>query len=289
MNLLRRLFLAVALLLAAPAFAVPAMWQVGEGDRMVTIYGTIHALPTPEPGKDWLTPAAAAAFAKADALVVEAVFPENPATMQASVMRLGLLPAPSPILDRVPADLRPKLASLIQQSGLPAPVFDQMKSWFAAITLVQMELARAGLDPSKGVDVSLVAKARAAGRTLIGLETPEGQLGLFDALSEADQRLLLASAVVEAGDTAGQMQALVAAWQAGDVERILKDFDDSSLSPSVYAALFKRRNTAWADWVEARLKQPGQNFMAVGAAHMAGPDSLIAILSARGLKVRRVE
>lgn len=289
MILLRRLLLGFALLMAGQALAVPAMWQVGQGNRVVTIYGTVHALPKPEPGRDWLTPAAARAFGTADALVVEVVFPENPAAMQAKTLQIGLLPAPVPIMDRVPADLRPRLAALVAQSGLPAAAFDRMKTWLAAITLVQMEIVRAGLDPGAGVDVTLVAKARAAGRKLIGLETAEGQLRLFDALTEADQRLLLASAIADAGDAGGQMQALVAAWNAGDVERILKEFDDSSLSPGLYQALFKRRNAAWADWVQAALKRPGRHFMAVGAAHMAGPDSLIAILESRGFKVRRVE
>jgi uncharacterized protein YbaP (TraB family) len=284
--LLRRLCLALALLLAAPALAVPAMWQVGEGASTVTIYGTVHALPA---GQDWLTPAATKAFGEADALVVEVVMPQDPQAMAATVMRLSLLPAPSPILDRVPADVRPQLASLIQRSGVPPAAFDRMKSWFAALTLVQMEMARAGLDPAAGVDVTLVAKARAAGRRLVPLETPEGQLGLFDALPEADQRLLLASAVGDAAEAGSQMQALVKAWSDGDVERILKEFDDASLSPAMYEALFKRRNAAWANWVQVSLKQPGRHFMAVGAAHMAGPDSLIAMLKARGIKVRRVE
>ncbi len=286
MLLIRRLLLALALLFAAPVWAVPALWQVGSGDRTVMLYGTIHALPN---GPDWLTPAAASAFAAADALVVEVVFPDNPAEMAGALGRLALLPAPSPILDRVPTDLRPKLAALIAGSGLPASAFDGMKSWYAAITLVQLELARAGLDPAAGVDVTLIARARAAGRRLVPLESVEGQLKLFDALPEADQRLLLAAAVAESGDAAGQLQALVKAWEAGDVERILKDFDDSSLSPAMHEALFRRRNAAWADWIANALKAPGRHFMAVGAAHMAGPDSVIAMLGARGIAVRRVE
>jgi uncharacterized protein YbaP (TraB family) len=106
---------------------------------------------------------------------------------------------------------------------------------------------------------------------------------------QADQRLLLASAIADAGKTAEQMQGLVAAWAAGDVERILKDFDDASLSPELEKRLFRDRNAAWADWVQAALKKPGRHFMAVGAAHMAGRHSLIALLKARGLKVKRVQ
>jgi hypothetical protein len=60
--MLRRLFLTFLLLLAAPAWAVPAMWQVGQGKRQITLYGTIHALPK---GTDWLTPQAARAFNRA--------------------------------------------------------------------------------------------------------------------------------------------------------------------------------------------------------------------------------
>jgi uncharacterized protein YbaP (TraB family) len=137
--------------------------------------------------------------------------------------------------------------------------------------------------------VALIARARAAGKPLLGLETPRGLLALFDGLPEADQRLLLASAIADAGKTGEQMQGLVAAWAAGDVERILADFDDASLSPELEKRLFRDRNAAWADWVQAALKKPGRHFMAVGAAHMAGPHSLIALLKARGFKVKRVQ
>ena len=284
--MLRRLFLAFALLLAAPVWAVPAMWQVGQGKRQIILYGTIHALPK---GTDWFTPEAARAFARAPTLVVEIVPGGDPAAMAATLRELGRLPAPVPLASRLPDDLKPKTEALLKAAGLPPGALDSMESWLAALTLVQVEVARAGLDPAAGVDVTLVARARAAGKRLQALETAQGQLALFDTLPEPDQRLLLASAVADAGKTAEQMQGLVAAWAAGDVERILKDFDDSSLSPELEKRLFRNRNAAWADWVQAALKKPGRHFMAVGAAHMAGPHSLIAMLKARGIPVKRIQ
>ncbi|MEI6485880.1 MAG: TraB/GumN family protein [Sphingomonadales bacterium] len=289
--MLRRLLLALALLLlapalAVPALAVPAMWQVGEGASQITIFGTVHALPK---GQDWLTPAARAAFDRADTLVVEMVPPDDPAAMRGLFMDLGLLKAPVPLASRLPADLQPRAAAAVQASGLPPAMFDGMKSWLAALTLLQVDLARAGLDPAAGVDVTLVASARAAGKALTGLETAAGQLALFDSLPEADQRLLLASAIADSGKAAEQLQQLVAAWSAGDVARILKEFDDSSLSPVLEERLFRARNSAWADWAQAALKTPGRRFMAVGAAHMAGPQGLVAMLERRGITVRRVQ
>lgn len=286
MGLLRRLFFLFAVILALPAGAVPAMWQVGQGVSRITIFGTIHALPRDQA---WMTPAAQRAFDGAGTLVVEMVPPDDVAAMRAVFVELGMLPAPVPLASRLPADLQPRATALLQQAGLPPGALDGMETWLAALTLVQIEVARAGLDPAAGVDVTLIGRARTAGKSLVGLETPRGQLGLFDRLPEADQRLLLASAVADAGKTAEQMQGLVAAWSAGDVDRILTEFDDASLSPALQEQLFRARNAAWADWVEQALKTPGQRFMAVGAAHMAGPDSLIAMLKARGINVERVQ
>lgn len=284
--MLRRLLLIVGLALALPAWAVPAMWQAGQGRSRITIFGTIHALPKDQA---WLTPAARRAFDRAGTLVVEIVPPDDPAAMRAVFAELGMLKTPVPLGSRLPADLQSRADALLNQARLPAGALDGMETWLAALTLVQLEVARAGLDPAAGVDVALIARARSAGKRLVGLETPRGQLELFDALPEADQRLLLASAVADAGQTAQQMQGLVAAWAAGDVDRILTDFDDASLSPELEKRLFRDRNAAWADWVQTALKRPGRQFMAVGAAHMAGPGSVIAMLKARGIKVRRLQ
>ena len=283
---LRHLFLILCLWLAAPAWAIPAMWQVGRGRSQIIVYGTIHALPK---GTDWFSPRARAAFGAADTLVVEMVAPAQPQAMAAVFQQIGMLPAPVPIRDRLPADQRARYDAMVKASNLPLAGLDGMKSWLAAISLVQIEMLTAGIDPAAGVDVTLISRARAAKKRLVGLETPRGQLELFNGLPEAEQRLLLASAISDAGESGKQMQALVAAWLAGDVERILKDFDDASLSPELEARLFTNRNRAWADWVQAALKRPGRRFMAVGAAHMAGPQGLIAMLKARGLHVRRDE
>jgi len=285
--MMMRLFhLVLALLLAAPALAAPAMWQVEGGAARITLYGTVHALP---PGKTWLSDAARAAFTGADTLVVEVANSGDPVAMAGVVQRIGMLPTPIPLASRLPADLRPRLASHLQGLGMPADSLDKFKTWLAAITILAIDMQRSGLDPADGVDRALIFMAKTAGKPVVGLETAQYQLGLFDALPEPEQRLLLGSAVIDAGAAQDEVRALLKAWEAGDVERIRAEFDDGSLSPELEAALIIRRNTAWADWLVKRAAQPGGVFVAVGAAHMAGPDSLIALLQARGLNVRRVE
>ena len=54
-------------------------------------------------------------------------------------------------------------------------------------------------------------------------------------------------------------------------------------------ALLARRNANWARWVKGRLDKPGTVMVAVGAGHLAGDQSLVAILEKQGVKVTRVQ
>ncbi len=53
--------------------------------------------------------------------------------------------------------------------------------------------------------------------------------------------------------------------------------------------LVRRRNAAWTLWLEERLKKPGTLLFAVGAGHLAGRESVQAMLAKRGLQVKRID
>ena len=59
--------------------------------------------------------------------------------------------------------------------------------------------------------------------------------------------------------------------------------------PELRQALFVGRNARWSDRIADAIAQGNRPFVAVGAAHMAGPDGLPAMLAARGYTVRRVQ
>ena len=44
----------------------------------------------------------------------------------------------------------------------------------------------------------------------------------------------------------------------------------------------RQRNANWAKWIERRLAQPGTIMVAVGAGHLAGNDSVLAMLKKDG-------
>ena len=73
------------------------------------------------------------------------------------------------------------------------------------------------------------------------------------------------------------------ALRAGANGYIMKD-----TAPHVYQAILVDRNTDWANQIETLLQGSGTAFIAVGAAHLAGDDSVQALLAQRGVDVTRV-
>jgi hypothetical protein len=101
---------------------------------------------------------------------------------------------------------------------------------------------------------------------------------------------LLEGAVESPAAAKRQFDAMLAAWMSGDVDAIGRTFNaELANSPELREALLLRRNANWAYWLHSRLGQPGTVFVAVGAGHLAGQDSVVEMLKKRGLRVRRVQ
>ena len=275
-----------ALAFAAPARAEPAMWRVHSATTDITLFGTVHALP---PGTNWLSPRIAARIDAADTLVLETILPDDPAGLGPLVTALGVKPGLPPLAARVAPSKRAALLAGVSALGLNASQLDGMKTWLAAIAIGDGAVNQMGFAQTDGVEPALIARARAAHHAVIGLETPEAQLRIFDNLPETDARALLDATVDDLKTMRDDTNALVAYWQAGEVDALAADFDkDFRATPALARALLADRNKAWAEWIAARLSVPGTVFVAVGAGHLGGAGSVVALLRAKGLVVERV-
>lgn len=262
----------------------PALWEVtGDRGQHGYLFGTIHALPS---GVDWRSQAVDTAFGKSDCLVVEVDLPAAASKMAAVFERLAESPDLPPIMDRVDPPFRDPLARVLEAKGLRAADFSRMESWAAALTISQ---AYQSGSSANGADLFLLENA--GNRPITELEGLEYQLGLFDALPGAEQSDLLEAVVTELdqSDVDALADQRMRAWLAGDAESLAKELDQGLLGdPELRDVLLVRRNRAWADEVEQAL-QRGRPFVAVGAAHLVGPDGLPALLTARGYSVKRLQ
>jgi hypothetical protein len=291
---------ALALMLALPACAKeapkpaapraandadPALWVVKDKDTIVYLFGTIHVL---KPGLTWFDEAVKTAFDRSGEVVLELVMPE-PAAMQALVTSKGVTTEGPTLTEQLPADKRAAYAKVVTDMGLPANAFDRMRPWFAATNLSLLPLQKMGYDPANGPEETITAAAKAANKPVSGLETAEQQIGYFAGLSQNAQVQFLTSTVDEVPTVGETMATMVADWAEGKPEALAKQMNDSLKdSPEIARVLLTDRNARWAEWVKTRMARPGTVFMAVGAGHLAGPQSVLAVLQRSGVKVTRV-
>jgi len=271
----------------APHVAKPALWKLADADTTIYLFGSFHLLPN---GEQWRTPAFEKALAGSDTLVLEVANLDDPSALIASLMKLAISPNLPPLAERVPAGKRDALKAMIAESGLPETALDRMETWAAALLLTGVTYKRLGLDPNAGVEHSLMAPWRKSGRPLEGLETIDQQLGYFDGLSEDAQRKFLVGLLDSPEKGRAEFAAMLKAWETGDAAGIARTFDDETqMSAELRRTLMAERNARWSEWLKARLDRPGTVFVAVGAGHLAGNDSVLRLLAAKGLKVSRLQ
>lgn len=63
---------------------------------------------------------------------------------------------------------------------------------------------------------------------------------------------------------------------------------DLKEDPVVYRRLLLERNRNWMPKIEQLFSRPGRAFVVIGAAHLVGPDGLLAMLRAKGYQVEQL-
>jgi uncharacterized protein YbaP (TraB family) len=278
---------ALGVLALGPAAAEPALWSVKDGNSAIYLFGTIHVLKS---GLDWQSPKIAKAFGDSGEVWLELTDDDAPA-MQPLVASLGLDPA-HPLSGKLSAGDLARVDGAAKAAGIPLGelAFDAMRPWLVAISLTTLPIVQAGFDPNLGADHILKQQALAAGKTLRGFETAERQLHFFADLPPAEELEMLQSTLDEVAEGPAKIKEMADAWLNGDVPSIGKLFAEFSEPKyrALYQTLIVARNQAWADALAKRLKTgSGISFVAVGAGHLVGPDSLIAALARRGITVER--
>lgn len=263
-----------------------ALWQIEDKTGAVRgyLFGTVHALP---PQVKWLRPAVGEALARSDRLVLEIAEPLDQKTAGDALADLAGTEGLPPPSQRLAPAYRAKLAEVYRKLGLSDADFADTESWAVALQLAAIAGQKAGADPDSGAEPAL--RKLAAGKPVAGFETIHSQFGVFDALPPRQQQVLLQEVTVEAASDKDEEADMVSLWLRGDDLGIAREANEGFLADAgLHQALLTDRNRNWADQLDAMLKGGAKPFVAVGAAHLAGSDSLQRLMMARGWTIKRV-
>lgn len=261
----------------------PLLYEIASADGAVEgwMFGTIHALP---PGTAWRTPTLARVVGSADLLVVEIAALGDRGGVSASFAELSATPDLPPLDARLPAALRRPLADLLARGDMAADDFTATESWAAALMLAQIDAIG---DPANGVDRALIREFPKA--KVRELEGARAQLAIFDTLPESEQRTLLAAVVADAAGAKARGRQLREAWRTGDEAALVEAGRTGIMAdPELRAALLTARNRRWDTAIAAMLEAAPRPLIAVGTAHLVGPEGLAELLRARGYRVSRI-
>ncbi|MEL7454096.1 MAG: TraB/GumN family protein [Pseudomonadota bacterium] len=267
----------------------PALWRVADADTTVFLFGTVHVL---RPGLDWQSVAIEDAFNAADAVYFEADVdsPKALSDTNAAATALGLYTDGRTLRGVLEDDDEREVEEAARLLRLPMGSIDNLRPWLVSIQLSNVHLDRLGFSQASGVETVLGNEAQRLNKDIRYFETGARQIELFASVPEQSQIAMLVDTAIQIEDDPNFLDRTVADWLSGDVAALAEAIasDGSFGSGPVYDTMLKGRNADWALQIQDLLNnEPGTFFVAVGAAHLTGTDSVLAYLENGGLEVFR--
>jgi len=209
-------------------------------------------------------------------------------SVQAKMLSMGLYPEGESLLQNISGDMRRDLQKRMADLGLPLEQFARFKPWLLAVTLTTLELQRLGFSPAYGIDVHYYGRAQSDKKRIDFFEPIDYQLDLLGNMDDEDQTAFLGQTLKDLEIAAEMADDMMTYWQKGQADKLYsllyKSFEGYS---EIEDRLLLQRNKDWLDKIETMLAEPENVFIVVGAGHLVGPESVVALLKQRGYKVKQ--
>ena len=269
------------------------LWRFRSDSRndSATVYvgGTVHILkqtlyPLPEQYQQ--------AYDASQNLVFEVDLSRYaPAQVQNKTMQYAQLSEGS-LRQSLPTETYQALVDAGLLYGMPVGQMQNFKPMLAFQQLGVLGMFALGYDPAFGVDHYFGQLGERDAEHILQLETLEQQLSLLFNQPLDVQVAVLEQALEELDSLETTTSALVRAYFHGDDATLFALMDeqagDHPLTKAFNAQLIDQRNRNMAKKIKGYLDTNESYFVLVGAAHLVGPTSIIALLQRAGFKGTRL-
>lgn len=210
------------------------------------------------------------------------------------VMEIAGLPSPSEAMELVmlkegtffdffnEAQLDSVYTFLEEKAGLKKEMVDLSFSKMKPFAVVQLATAQQFSGETESYELTIQNIAKKNGIELLGLETAREQMAIFDKLTKEEQTEMVMQTIKtfdEYDDEIDEMQTLYVRQRIDSLYLLIKN-EAHKLGPTE-AQLLDNRNQHWIPQIKDIVKKY-KAFIAVGAAHLGGPEGVIALLRKEG-------
>jgi len=199
--------------------------------------------------------------------------------------------------DVLPEDVVQKVDEFKSHSPERAALLlDSYKPWYLFLTVSQLRMSvLKDFTPAYGIDVVLIQEAKRLGKPVRSLEGASAQMELFSNLPDDVFAELLRKELTQDDSAYRQelelLHDLVRTGNASVLtQSAVNDYRGKNQAlETYYQKVIVERNQTMAQRIEEELRGGGPPlFVAVGAAHVVGPDGLAEIFRKKGYTVRQL-
>ena len=268
----------------------PALWKIKNGNSTVYLFGSVHALPE---YWQWRTKPIDAAVASANVFVFESpLTPQSIGNMRVFLRENGTLPRGKHLSRMLSEQGLADFKTLLSRTPIDPDSVNVMRPWLALMILgsAQIQDGARQMLPGEGVDVTFLQYAERTRKPVRHLESVQTQLEILHATAPDDDIKGFEAGLHDMVRSRNLVGPLLNAWTTGNLAAIAKINDEAiAKDPRGKQLMLDVRNHNWIPQIEKMLLEKQTTFITVGAAHLAGPGSVMDLLCRRGWKVERMK
>ncbi|WP_372793941.1 TraB/GumN family protein [Pontiella sp.] len=267
--------------------AKSTLWKVSSEKGAMYIQGSAHILKAENYP---LAPEIEQAYSNAATLVLEVDMGEmmSPRTQQL-ILSKAMLKQPDSLQTMLSPEVYTQLETVAAESGIPLAALQQFKPWFATMTLTIVKMKKMGLDENLGLDRHFYTRAQQDGKKVIGLESIDFQIALFNSLAEENPDDFVTRALAEIDQIEHELNRLLEAWETGDLQALETIINRCFIDyPKQYKTFITDRNKAWVRQLDDMLNSGETHMVVVGAGHLPGEEGVINLLKKQGFSVEQL-
>lgn len=266
------------------------LWEITnpENDVPSYLFGTIHMIPRdlyfwPESFEE--------KFRTTDQVAFEINMNDLDASTVFSIMDQALMQNNTTIKDLVSQTEYEKIEAFFSDKGIPFVFMERLKPFFL-YTFISMDISGIEEDDIKSYEMELIDKSQEYGQSVLGLESIEYQLSIFDSIPYQQQADLLVEAVeaseVTKMDEDMSDRTLFTTYISQDLNEIYTMIlQGDTITRQYKDLLIDKRNKNWVPQI-IELTTSKSTFIAVGAGHLPGENGVINLLRKSGLTVKPI-
>jgi uncharacterized protein YbaP (TraB family) len=261
-------------------------WKAVNGTNVVYLLGSIHlaskaVYPLPKVIDD--------AFARSKALVVEVDVTKIDPAASMEYLSKGTYTDGDNLWNHLQPKTVGRVKKYLADQNTPDTMFASFKPWLAGVTIPLISMMKAGAATDLGIDQHFL-KLATGKKKIDQVETADFQFKLLSSVPDSLGDVYMNYCLGETEKDKSESLQLEKLWLDGDADKlqVMMNQHPKELD-GLMRQLLEDRNPKMADVAEKYLKGGGPCFFVVGAAHLIGPEGVVALLQKRGYTVMRLQ